>query len=70
MMAHRRWRGLERPRAQLATALLIGWVPLVILGLLQRLVTGRAEPILADLSVHVRLLVATPLLLVAELALA
>ncbi len=67
---HDRLPRLERPRAQLAAALVIGWVPLLVLGAIGRLLTGRFEPLLADASVHVRLLVAVPLFLVAELLLA
>lgn len=59
-----------RPRAQLAAALLVGWLPLVVLAGAERLLTGRADPLLRDVSVHVRLVAAVPLFLVAELALA
>ena len=61
---------LDRPRAQLVAALALGWGPIAVLGVVGRLVTGRVEPLVADLSVHVRLLVAVPLLLVSDLALA
>jgi hypothetical protein len=61
---------LERPRVQVAAAAAIGWVPLVALGAVDRLLTGRLDPLLLDVSVHVRLLVAVPLLLIAELGLA
>lgn len=61
---------LDRPRAQLGATLALGWAPIAVLGVVGWLVTGRLEPLVADLSVHVRLLVAVPLLVVADLALA
>jgi len=67
---HHAWGRLDRPRAQLVAALALGWAPIAVLGLLGRLVTGRIDPLVADISVHVRLLVAVPLFLVADLALA
>jgi hypothetical protein len=57
---------LDRLRWRIVAAIAIGWVPLLLLGVADRLATGRADPLLRDLSVHVRLLVAVPLLLVAE----
>jgi hypothetical protein len=48
--------------------LLIGitWAPILLLASAQRLITGHADPLARDLSVHARLLVALPLLLVGE----
>ena len=63
------WTHLS-PRAQIVAAIVLGWVPLVLFAEIEQLVTGRREPLLADVSVHVRLLVAVPLFLVAERALA
>lgn len=50
----------------IAAAIAISWVPLVLLALGQWLAAGRGEPLLRDLSVHARLLVALPLFLVNE----
>src|SRR5262245_32770683 len=44
----------------------ITWIPLLVLSLGARWITNKDEPILKDLSIHVRLLVSLPLLLVAE----
>jgi hypothetical protein len=70
VLRHRHFPLLERPLAQLVAAVGLGWAPLVVLGLLERPLIGHTEALLRDLSVHVRLLVAVPLLLVADLALA
>ena len=67
---HERWTRLERPRTLLLAAVVIGWAPLVLIGVGERLVLGRVEPVLGDVSVHARLLVAVPLFLIADLALA
>jgi len=56
---------VERLRARIAAALALGWVPVVALAIVDRLATGRVDPLMRDLSVHVRLLVAVPLFLVA-----
>jgi hypothetical protein len=44
----------------------ITWIPLLVLSLGAWWFTNQTEPILKDLSIHVRLLVSLPLLLVAE----
>jgi len=44
----------------------ITWIPLLVLSLGTWWITNEAEPILKDLSIHVRLLVSLPLLFVAE----
>src|SRR5262245_6969184 len=48
---------------QVVAVLVVTWVPLVLLGLLNEHVTGRADSTLRSPSVHVRLLVATPVFL-------
>jgi hypothetical protein len=68
-LMHPRIARVERPRALLIGAIVIGWVPLVLIGIVER-VLGQVEPVVADASVHVRLVVAVPLFLVADLALA
>jgi hypothetical protein len=50
---------------QLAAATLITWVPLIVLAAIESAL-GRSEPMLRDMSVHTRLLVALPLFLLAE----
>ena len=47
-------------------AIAISWLPLLVLALAQRGLTGRGEPMLADPSVHLRFVVAIPLFLLAE----
>src|SRR5262245_23563978 len=42
------------------------WVPLLALAAAERLITHRTDPMMKDLSVHTRLLLTLPLLLVAE----
>jgi hypothetical protein len=54
---------LVTPRSQIAIALLVAWLPLVVLGVGYEQVTGMRVPLIHDVAVHVRLLVATPLLL-------
>jgi hypothetical protein len=44
----------------------ITWIPLLVLSLGEWWITNQREPILKDLSIHVRLLVSLPLLFVAE----
>jgi hypothetical protein len=51
---------------RLLAAVIIGWVPLVVLAGAERLVGDQLDPLLLDLSVHARLFVAVPLFLVAE----
>lgn len=53
---------LTRARSQLLAALLIAWVPLVVIGFATELTTGQWVPLLHDSTVHVRLLVAAPVL--------
>lgn len=65
-----RWTQLRRPRTQLALVLLVGWAPLLLLATIDRLLLGRAVPLLGDVALHVRLLVAVPLAIVAEQTLA
>lgn len=48
---------------QIVTAVACTWLPVVVIGLLNQRITGRTEPLLYDPSMHVRLLVAAPLLL-------
>lgn len=48
---------------QVAFALLVTWLPLIVLGLASEAMTGNPEPIIRDVSVHVRLLVAMPVFL-------
>lgn len=62
-------RARLHPRAQLLGAIVVGWAPFVILGLIERAL-GRPAPLLGDLSVHVRALVSAPLLVVADALLA
>lgn len=50
-------------RSQIVVALLISWVPVMALAVAYEHVTGSYVPLLHDAAVHVRLLVATPLLL-------
>jgi len=52
-------------RQSLALAL-VAWVPLVVLGAIERLAIGQWDPLLSQLEVHVRWLVAVPLLFAAE----
>lgn len=70
IVPHHGFGRLDRPRAQLVAAVVVGWAPIAVLGVIGRLFTGRLEPLVADPSVHVRLLVAVPLLIIADLALA
>lgn len=69
-----RWmRGPESPDfpipTQIATTVLVLWLPLVILSLFENSLvgTGVAQPLFADLVPHVRFLIAVPLLLLADL---
>jgi hypothetical protein len=52
-------------RGQMLVAVGITWVPLLVLATVESLL-GRSEPLLRDLSVHVRLVIALPLFLAAE----
>jgi hypothetical protein len=53
-----------KPRAGSLAA--IAWIPLAVGALLELAVTGTIDPVVTDLSVHVRLLVMLPLLVAAE----
>ena len=56
------------PHRRAAAAVLIAWVPLLLLSLVEGRAWGRIElPFLRDLELHARLLVAMPLLILAEL---
>ena len=44
----------------------IAWVPLLLLSLVEWTIEGRGEPLLRELSIHLRFLVAVPLFLIAE----
>src|SRR5262249_54082707 len=66
------WLGLGRPgqpnfgrRALLV--MLIGWMPLLVLTIVQRIAHGSGDPgaFLADIAVHARSLLAAPMLIVA-----
>jgi hypothetical protein len=54
---------LTRPATQIGFALLITWVPTMLLAIVQKQVTGTWVGLLHDPTVHVRVLIATPLLL-------
>lgn len=54
---------LTSVRLQIVVAIGVAWLPIVILGLVTEHVTGRRVDLLHDAAMHVRLLVATPLLL-------
>ena len=54
---------LTTPFRQICAALLITWVPIVLLGFAIELTTGYFVPLLHDPAVHVRLVIATPVLL-------
>lgn len=56
------------PHRRAAAAVLLAWVPLLLLSLAEGRAWGRIElPFLRDLELHARLLVAMPLLILAEL---
>ena len=57
---------LDHLRVLVVAAIGLTWIPLLLLSLAQRLIAHRSEPLLEDLSVHVRLLVTLSLLLLAE----
>jgi hypothetical protein len=50
-------------RRQIVTAISVTWVPVVALGLINERSTGLRDPLIHTASLHVRLLVAIPLLL-------
>jgi hypothetical protein len=53
------------PAREAAAVIALGWLPLLALEVLQRLTAGDWDPLLAHFEVHVRPLVAAPLILVA-----
>ncbi len=53
-------------RRQILGVLVIAWVPLVVVGLLRERATGHEAPLLRSAVMHVRLLVAAPLLLLLD----
>lgn len=57
---------LTKPWTQVACALALTWLPIVLFGVYSEVVQGQHEPILHDVGVHVRLLVATPIFLVLD----
>jgi hypothetical protein len=67
--AHLSGDALELVRRRIVAAVVIAWLPLLILTTLEGRVWGQATavPFLMDLEVHVRFLLAMPLLIVAEL---
>ena len=54
---------LTRVRRQILTAVLVTWVPVMVFGLLNERLLGHPEPLLHHAAMHVRLLVAVPVLL-------
>jgi hypothetical protein len=73
------YRGLQRaclvrpnrfwPTAPAVAVAIGAWLPLMAIALARRVATGTFDPIILDLSVHTRMLVAIPLLFAAESAL-
>jgi hypothetical protein len=66
-----RWMHLIQPDGRQAfrpsfACMAVAWLPMALIAVVERLVTGRAEPIVRDPAVHVRLLLAIPLFFVAE----
>jgi hypothetical protein len=57
---------LENLRFLVVAMVAVTWVPLLLLALVEWLIHHRSEALLEDLSVHVRLVVTLPLLLLAE----
>jgi hypothetical protein len=55
-------------RRQLVVLVTAAWLPLVVLGIVSELFYGHRDPVLHDLSPHVRLLVASPIFLVLDAA--
>ena len=53
-------------RRRILAAITVGWLPFVLLGLAERLFHGTNDLLLADPAAHVRILIALPLLLLAE----
>ncbi|SCK60003.1 hypothetical protein VAR608DRAFT_6572 [Variovorax sp. HW608] len=67
--AHLAGEALELARRRIVTISLVAWLPLLVLSALHGQVLGgsSAMPFLLDIEVHVRFLVALPLLIAAEL---
>src|SRR5690242_12540433 len=66
--AHLSGDALELLRRRIITIVIIAWLPLVFRSLLdQRAWGGVPVPFLLDVEIHLRLLVALPLLIAAEL---
>jgi len=57
---------LTRPRLQIVWAILLTWVPISVLSLTAQLRSGAREPLFYQAAMHVRLLVAIPMLLVLD----
>ena len=67
--SHMSGDALELVRQRIIIISLLAWLPLLVLSALERQALGgsAAVPFLLDVDVHVRFLVALPLLIVAEL---
>ena len=67
--AHLSGSGLELLRRRIVAIVLVTWVPLLVLSMAEGLAWGNAVrvPFLFDVDVHVRFLVALPVLIAAEL---
>jgi hypothetical protein len=57
---------VENLRRLVVASIGLTWFPLIVFSLAQWLITRRHEPMLRDLSIHVRLLITLPLLFFAE----
>lgn len=57
---------LTKLRAQVIAAIAATWLPVVALGVGTELIAGRRDPLLRDISVHVRLIVAIPVFLLID----
>jgi hypothetical protein len=57
---------LSRLRQLIAATVAVTWVPLLLFSFAEWLLRQRVEPLLQDLSVHVRLVVTLPLLFLAQ----
>jgi len=57
---------IEKLDRLILVAIAVTWAPLILFSLGQWWIAGRSEPMLKDLSIHVRFLITLPLLLVAE----
>lgn len=56
----------QRGRVRGSWLALAAWLPIAIAAVVQLVIAGRVDPILSDPTMHVRLLVTVPLLVVAE----